>query len=103
MIAVDMGIDSDTLRKHFSVELMNGALKVRGEMLDILRSKARAGHLPAVKALLNRMDRTIEKPVVKLRPAQSDRPLGKKEAKLRDASQTPDGYGEIFARLPKAN
>jgi hypothetical protein len=103
MIAADMGIHPDTLRKHFSVELQNGALKLKGEMLDILRTRARSGHTPSVNALLNRMDRVIDKPGRTPKAPPAERPLGKKEAKIRDAARTPEGYGEIFARLNKAN
>ncbi|AXQ93194.1 hypothetical protein LV780_04830 [Cereibacter azotoformans] len=108
MIAEDMGIDAKTLRKHFSRELSSGRIFMVGEMLDILHKRARDGHVPSVKALLDRYETAAPQAPRNRRPdAEADdedadvpaRPAGKKEQALREAQQVPDNYGEIFDRL----
>lgn len=106
MIAEDMGIDPKTLRKHFSRELSSGRIFMVGEMLDILHRRAREGHVPSVKALLDRYE--DEAPIAPRNrrstedadddPA-SDRALGKKEQADLEAQKVPDNYGDIFSRL----
>ncbi|QIR85018.1 hypothetical protein [Paracoccus sp. AK26] len=106
MIAEDMGIDPKTLRKHFSRELSSGRVFMVGEMLDILHRRAREGHVPSVKVLLDRYEDTA--PTAPRNrgaveeddddPAQ-DAPLGKKEQAVLEAQKVPDNYGDIFSRL----
>lgn len=106
MIAEDMGIDPKTLRKYFSRELASGRVFMVGEMLDILHRRAREGHVPSVKALLDRYE--DEAPIAprNRRPAEGDdddqapeAPLGKKEQAVLEAQKVPDNYGDIFSRL----
>ncbi len=106
MIAEDMGVDPKTLRKHFSRELSSGRVFMVGEMLDILHRRAREGHVPSVKALLDRYEDAG--PVAPRKrsvveddddaPAD-DKPLGKKEQAVLEAQKVPDNYGDIFSRL----
>jgi hypothetical protein len=105
MIAQDMGIDADTLRKHFSAELECGLVKLKGEMLDILRQQARKGHVPSVRELLARVDRTAPRAVKPKEPrATSPKVLtGKKEARVEAAQETPTGYGDIFDKMKQAH
>lgn len=105
MIAEDMGIDPKTLRKHFSRELSSGRVFMVGEMLDILHRRAREGHVPSVKTLLDRYEDAA--PVAPRNRAatedddvdQDDKPLGKKEQAVLEAQNVPDNYGDIFSRL----
>lgn len=106
VIAADMGIDCDTLRKHFSVELQTGAFKVKGELLDVLRQRAREGHVPSVRVLNEIINATALR-APKGRKA-ADVPTfglaeGKKAARLRDAQVQPEDYGALYDRLDKAH
>lgn len=100
-----MGIDPKTLRKYFSRELNSGRIFMVGEMLDILHKRAREGHVPSVKVLLERYE--VAAPVApRSRKGVEDelddapeRPLGKKEQALLEAQEMPPNYGDIFARL----
>jgi predicted transcriptional regulator len=104
MIAQDMGIDSDTLRKHFSAELELGRVKTEGMMLDVLLRKAREGHVPSVRELRERIERAAPKAPRRAKSGHADegqteqKPLGKKEAALEAARQVPGDYGDIFDR-----
>lgn len=106
MIAEDMGIDPKTLRKHFSRELSSGRVFMVGEMLDILHRRAREGHVPSVKALLDRYEDAAPVAPRNRRMAEDDdddpaqdAPIGKKEQAVLDAQNVPDNYGDIFNRL----
>lgn len=50
-IAHALGIDDDTLRKHFQKELTHGASKRRQEVLEILYKAARNGNVSAAKRI----------------------------------------------------
>ncbi|QUM70844.1 hypothetical protein ICN83_10560 [Sphingopyxis granuli] len=50
-IARALGIDPDTLRKHFGDELADGYAQRRAELIGILFDAARAGKVAAVNAL----------------------------------------------------
>lgn len=103
-IAEDIGCDEKTLRKYFSRELTNGALIIRGECLDILRKKAREGHVPSIRLLMSEIGsmapdaprRGIEVPDED--EDEQTLPLGKKEQRLRDAQDVPDDWGDIEDR-----
>ncbi|RNF32941.1 hypothetical protein A7A09_019195 [Paracoccus methylarcula] len=104
MIAQDMGIDPKTLRKHFSRELSSGRVFMVGEMLDILHRRAREGHVPSVKALLDRYEDVAptaprNREASDQGDAEDDKPLGKKEQARLEAQQMPDNYGDIFNRM----
>ena len=106
MIAEDMGIDPKTLRKHFSRELSSGRVFMVGEMLDILHRRAREGHVPSVKVLLDRYEDTAPTAPRNRRAVEEDEEdqaqdvrLGKKEQAVLDAQKVPDNYGDIFGRL----
>lgn len=104
MIAEDMGIDPKTLRKYFSRELSSGRVFMVGEMLDILHRRAREGHVPSVKALLDRYE-DVAPSAPRNRDAsheddpEEEKPLGKKEQARLEAQQMPDNYGDIFNRM----
>lgn len=105
MIAEDMGIDVDTVRKHFSAQLRNGLLKLKGEMLDILRKKARTGHTASINLLLKRTDQTAPRAA---KPKESKATgaktvSGKKEARVEAAQETPTGWGDVFDRMKQAH
>ncbi|SMO79122.1 hypothetical protein [Paracoccus laeviglucosivorans] len=107
MIAEDIGCDAKTLRKYFSRELSSGRVFMVGEMLDILHRRAREGHVPSVKALLDRYEDAA--PVApRNRKDAEDRddgdaapaaPIGKKEQAVLEAQNVPETYGDIFNRL----
>lgn len=103
-IAANMGIDEKTLRKHFSRELTDGGVHIRGMLLDVLVHKAREGHTPSVRLLLERLDGAGPlAPRNHPRADDDDDPkapaLGKKEQRVQDAQAVPDDYGDIYARL----
>ncbi|MDI3335876.1 hypothetical protein QKW60_05625 [Defluviimonas aestuarii] len=104
MIAKDMGIDSDTLRKHFSAELEFGRVKTEGMMLDVLMQRAREGHVPSVRELRDRIERAAPKAPRRQKDGgvgegpDDKKPLGKKQAALEAARQVPGDYGDIFDR-----
>lgn len=50
-IARALGIDPDTLRRHFANELADGYAQRRAELIGILFDAARAGKVAAVAAL----------------------------------------------------
>lgn len=102
-IAADMGIDADTLRKHFSAELKAGAIKVEGVILDVLLSRARQGHVPSARELLERIKagagagRTAQPPREK--PAREVQ-LGKKELAAREAQHATDDWADLLGQKP---
>ncbi|EFG6100970.1 hypothetical protein BMP26_005299, partial [Escherichia coli] len=51
MVARAIGIDVDTLDKHFPEELLNGAAKKRREVLDMLYKGAKKGNASLIKKL----------------------------------------------------
>lgn len=104
MIAEDIGCDAKTLRKYFSRELTSGRVFIIGELLDILHRRARDGHVPSVKALLDRYEDIGPVAPRSRRPTEDDEdpaptPLGKKEQAVLEAQKVPDNYGDIFSRL----
>ncbi|OWQ95114.1 hypothetical protein [Sphingopyxis witflariensis] len=63
-IARALGIDADTMRKHFADELADGYAMRRRELIDVLFDAARAGKVAAVNALdkMNRASRAAPEP-----------------------------------------
>ena len=113
-IAADMGIDADTLRKHFSGELSNAALKVEGMLLDVLQKRAREGHIPSVRELRERIvARAPKAPRTKDAIAANGKtegetakpvPVGKKAEKLAKAQDVPKDWGDLMsARTQRDN
>lgn len=96
-IAADMGIDDDTLRKHFSGELQNGRVYIEGMMIDVLTQRMRAGHVPSIRLLKELMDPHPER--APKSPA-ADKPkveqIGKKAGLVKDANTPPLGWGELL-------
>ena len=107
-IAADMGIDEDTLRKHFSGELQNASLKLQGMMLDVLQQRARQGHVPSIRELQAAISATAPKAG---RGAKKDAPAvdpeiplvpeGKKARALAAAQNVPEAWGDLMARRDK--
>ena len=60
-IANALGIAVNTLRKHFTEELMTARAKKRAEVLVQLAKAARAGNVSAMKALYAMMDRAAQR------------------------------------------
>lgn len=104
-IAAEMGIDAKTLRKYYSPELSASRLRIIGEMVDVLRQRARQGNVAAAKALLDRYENDAPLAPRNRRAADEDEdqvtdaPLGKKEQAVLEAQNVPDNYGDIFSRL----
>lgn len=88
-IARALGIDDDTLRKHFPEEIRTGAAKRRREVIDLLFAGARKGNSALIKRV-EEMTRTsagaadFDQPEA---PAKAPRvsKLGKKEVAHQDA------------------
>ena len=84
-IAVALGICRNTLVKHFEKELSTGAMNRRAEILDAMARTALKGNVSAQKAFLA-MTPTLAAP-----PAESEKPVGKKEQANRDATTAAAG------------
>lgn len=102
-IAADLGIDADTLKKHFSEELKIAALKVEGMLLDVLQQRAREGHVPSVRELRERIVARAPKAAKpneagKAAEKGKDAPVGKKAKALEDAQKVPDDWGDLMSR-----
>jgi hypothetical protein len=90
-----MGIDDDTLRKHFSGELQNGRIYIEGMMIDVLTQKMREGHVPSMRLLKELMEVHPERPA---KPADKPKApvLGKKAQQASDAARPPEGWGDLL-------
>lgn len=105
-IAQDMGIDVKTLRKNFSLELEMGATFVEGVMLDVLMRRVRAGHVPSIRQLQDRIATTApRKNKGAVKPPEAARPEkpGKKELALEAAQRVPDDWGDIQQKRRRPN
>jgi len=99
-IAEALGCNDDTLRKHFSGELENGAMIVEGVMLDVLMLNVRRGHVPSVRALRDQIKTAAPKAPTKKVTDIKD-PVGKKLSRVAEAQEVPDGYGDLYAKMRK--
>jgi hypothetical protein len=97
-IAIAIGIDRDTLVKHYEAELSKGALERRMEVFQGLHAAAKRGNSGAAKAYLAAEPQLA----AALQPEQPDAPtatpaapkapaLGKKEQAQVDAQTAPVG------------
>jgi hypothetical protein len=93
-IARAIGIEDDTLRKHFDEELKNGYAKKRREVLNWMYEGARKGNATLIKRLeeMTRLagaaadfDRAGDKPETPAAPQPRVRRMGKKEQLREDA------------------
>lgn len=105
-IATAMGIDEKTLRKNFSRELQEGLLIVEGEMLDVLLLKAREGHVPSARLLLEQISKTA--PRGKLEEAEDEAPPAedaptKKQQRDLAAQEAPDDYADLYSKMRRPN
>ena len=80
-MAAVIGIQRQTLRKHFAEELLIGHARIKSENFKNLRKAAKAGNVAAIKYL----DLKGGSAPLEDRPTQE--PLGKKEA-LNEAAKT---------------
>jgi hypothetical protein len=82
VIARALGIDVNTLRKHFTDELLNGHANRRREVLDALFEATKAGNLTAAKRLeeIGRVAAAVERVEDRARPSAAPA-VGKKEAR----------------------
>src|SRR5688572_16790694 len=78
-IARALGIDPDTLRKHFADELADGHAQRRKEVIGMLFTSARGGNVAAQKKLEEMGRAAGAAAAVKSREAPSAK-IGKKEA-----------------------
>jgi predicted transcriptional regulator len=96
-IATDMGINDDTLRKHFSGELQNGRVYLEGMMIDVLTQRMREGHVPSIRMLKEIIDPHPERAAKGAGDKKPKVPaLGKKEAAAAAAKQPPMGWGDLL-------
>lgn len=110
-IADNMGIDEKTLRKHFSRELTDGAIHIRGMIIDVLVHRAQEGHVPSIRLLREILDEAG--PVAPRNHAgrepegdedgeeEPKASVGKKEQRILDAQSVPDDYGDILQRIER--
>lgn len=95
-IARALGIDPDTLRKHFSDELTDGHAQRRKEVIGLLFSSARSGNVSAQKKL-EEMGRAVgAAEAVKQRETKAPK-LGKKEEQQQAAERVG---GRLAAPAP---
>lgn len=95
-IARALGIDIDTLNKHFADEIANGISRRRAEVIEMLFKAARKGNVTAQKHLSNMTGLTIAEGKVmgdeaapeEAKPERAPK-IGKKEA----AQQAADNAG----------
>jgi hypothetical protein len=96
-IAADMGIDDDTLRKHFSGELQNGRVYIEGMMIDVLTQRMREGHVPSIRLLKEIIDPHPERaPQGASGRKPKDAQPGKKETAAAEAKTPPKAWGELL-------
>jgi hypothetical protein len=90
-MAAVIGIQRQTLRKHFAEELLTGHARIRSENFKNLRKAARAGNVAAIKYL-------DLKGGVPAGAAPSQVALGKKEIRQIEAQQTPEDpeWGQLI-------
>ena len=55
-IALELGIDDKTLRKHYMIELDTGWIKSRGKVIDMMVKTAKTGNATQQKKLLELID-----------------------------------------------
>lgn len=86
-IARALGIDPDTLRKHFVDELADGHAQRRKEVVELLFTAARTGNVSAIKKL-EEMGRVAgAAAAIEHRAAPKTPKLGKKEQAAATAAQ----------------
>lgn len=100
-IARALGIDSDTLRKYYPDELLNGASRRRREVVELVYAGAKKGNASLIKRI-EEMTR-VSSAVVDAEDAPRARQpkLGKKEAAQQDALTAGAGneWGDDLAPL----
>lgn len=97
VIARAVGIDEDTLKKHFAEELADGHAKRRREVIGLMFTSARNGNVSAQKRLEEMgagLDKVREAPQ---EPAAQR--VGKKEAAKADADAAVAAGGKFAPRL----
>ena len=93
-VAVLMGCDPKTLRKHFSRELDHGALFLDAMMTEVLVKKALGGHVGAAKEVREMTQTRARKGAQK--PEPKPVPLGKKAATAAEAKTPPSAWGDLL-------
>ena len=106
-IARVLGIDGNTLRKHFSAELEFGAQRKRAEVIGMLFKSAKGGNVTAQKKLEDMTKVVVaEAGIVEELPAEAARTpkLGKKEEAAQAASTAGRGteWGDDLGGNPGA-
>lgn len=84
-IAIALGIHRHTLAKYYEHELSSGAMSRRADVLDAMVRTALKGNVAAQKALL------AMAPALAAPPAETEKPLGKKEQANADARTAAAG------------
>jgi hypothetical protein len=80
VIAAALGIDINTLRKHFTAELLNGHANRRREIIDKMFEAVRDGNSAVTKRLeeIGRVAAAVDRVEERARPAPA---IGKREAR----------------------
>lgn len=97
VIARAIGIDVDTLRKHFGEELADGHAKRRKEVVGLLFASAKKGNISAQRKL-EEMGRGLDKVRDEPRIPEAERTLGKKAAAQADADAAVAEGGKFAPR-----
>lgn len=98
-IARALGIDPDTMRKHFADELADGHAQRRKEVIGLLFAAARAGNVTAQKHL-DQLGRAVgAHESVKARETPAPK-LGKKEEQLAAAQAVAAGVSKFAPPAP---
>lgn len=102
-VAMAIGVDDDTLKKHFEVELTFGAAKARAEIVSKLHEAAKGGNVTAQKAFLARNEGLDVSEDLRPQTAAKEPKLGKKEVAAQEAELAGAGspWGDDLV-LPKS-
>lgn len=105
VIAAKIGICQNTLRKHFSDDILYGRDILNAEVLEMLRRAAKRGNVAAMKELRSRSEKAEARDIIQgdgalassaaPRLATTDHRVGKKEAKIDAAGrviETTDAF-----------
>jgi predicted transcriptional regulator len=90
-IALYLGCDVKTLRKHFSRQLQAGRVQLEGVALQVLYKRATEGSVTAAARLYE---------IARVRPATAPK-LGKKELAKLDAGKPPVDVNDLIERTQR--
>jgi hypothetical protein len=98
-MAIGLGIDRNTLEKHYARELSEGAYLRRAEVVAALHSAALKGNASAAREYLSRTPQVSVPPAPTEGEAKKSK-LGKKEQAEQDAKTATRGtdWGDVLPR-----